>query len=480
MSLKQKTISGVLWSSVDNFAKQGIVFVVGIILARLLEPEDFGLIGMIAIFIAISESIVRSGFSEALIRKKDCTQADFSTVFYFNFAAGVLFYVILYFAAPAVSNFFDEPELKKILRVLALILIINSISIIQLAILTKRVDFKLLTRVSVASATLSGVVAIYLAYKGLGVWSLVIMRLLMQGLNSLFLWIWNRWRPSLIFSGESFKELFGFGYKLLISGLINTIYENVYHVIIGKYFSATQLGYYTRAHIFSSFPARNINMVMSRVTYPVLAEMQHDPEKLKEAYRRIIKSVMLITFAAMMGLAAIAEPLVITLIGEKWRQSIIYLQLLCFASVLYPLHALNLNMLKVKGRSDLFLKLEIIKKILAVPVIIIGVIYGIEIMITGIILISFIGYFINSYWSGRLIGYSSIAQVKDVTPSFLLAGLMALTVFGLGYMLETSHLITLILQIVAGAVIFFGIAELSNLKDYIYMKQIITDRFFKR
>lgn len=480
MSLKQKTISGVIWSSIDNFAKQGIVFIVGIILARLLEPEDFGLIGMIAIFIAVSETIVRSGFTEALIRKNNCTQADYSTVFYYNLVVGVFFYVVLYFFSPSISRFFEEPQLKSILRVLSLILIINSISIIQMAILTKRVDFKLLTRVSIFSSGISGILAIYLAYKGFGVWSLVVMRLVMQGLNSLFLWVWNKWRPSLLFSIDSFRELFGFGSKLLASGLLHTIYENVYYLIIGKYFSAAQLGYFTRAKLFSDFPSRNINMVMGRVTYPILAQIQDDPEKLREAYRRIIKSIMYITFALMLGLSAVAEPLILTLIGEKWRQSIIYLQLFCFASMLYPLHALNLNMLKVKGRSDLFLKLEIIKKLLAIPVIVIGVVFGIKYMIIGLIFNSFIGYFLNSYWSGKLIGYSSMDQVKDITPSFLLSAGMALMVYGIGHVLDISQLLTLILQTISGAIIFFSISELIKMKDYIYLKQIVLQRRIKK
>lgn len=302
----------------------------------------------------------------------------------------------------------------------------------------------------------------------------------MQGLNSLFLWVWNKWRPSLLFSIDSFRELFGFGSKLLASGLLHTIYENVYYLIIGKYFSAAQLGYFTRAKLFSDFPSRNINMVMGRVTYPILAQIQDDPEKLREAYRRIIKSIMYITFALMLGLSAVAEPLILTLIGEKWRQSIIYLQLFCFASMLYPLHALNLNMLKVKGRSDLFLKLEIIKKLLAIPVIVIGVVFGIKYMIIGLIFNSFIGYFLNSYWSGKLIGYSSMDQVKDITPSFLLSAGMALMVYGIGHVLDISQLLTLILQTISGAIIFFSISELIKMKDYIYLKQIVLQRRIKK
>jgi len=435
---------------------------------------------MITIFIAVSESFIRSGFHEALIRKKDCTQVDYSTVFFYNLCVGLIFFSLLYLAAPAISNFFEEPDLGKIIRVLSLVLIINSLTIIQRTVLTKRVDFKLLTRISVIASTGSGLFAIILAYKGFGVWSLVAQIITRQALHSSLLWLWNRWRPALIFSKSSFVELFGFGSKLLLSGLIDTVYRNIYYLVIGKYFSATELGFYTRANHFSNFPSQNINMVMNRVTYPVLAQMQDNPMLLKEGYRRIIRSIMLITFVMMLGLVAVAEPMVITLIGEKWRPSIIYLQLLSFAGLLYPLQALNLNMLKVQGRSDLFLKLEIIKKILAVPVIILGVLFGIKIMIIGMIFHSFAAYYLNSYWSGKFIGYSMKKQVKDIIPSFMLAAGMAIAVFIMGYFLETSSLVTLILQVILGAVLVFGFCELTKMPDYIYIKQIVVEKVFRR
>jgi teichuronic acid exporter len=479
-SIKQKTISGILWSSVDNFTTQGIVFVVGIFLARLLEPKEFGLIGMITIFIAISDVFIRSGFSEALIRKNNCTQTDYSTVFFFNLIAGIVFFSILFTLAPYISIFFKEPILKPIVRVLATVLIIDSLIIIQRTILVKRVDFKLQTRISVISSVGSGALAVILAYKGFGVWSLVALTITRQMLNSVLLWFWNKWRPTLIFSKDSFKELFGFGNKLLLSGLIDTVYNNLYYLVIGKYFSATELGFYTRAHNFSNFPSHNINTVVGRVTYPVLSDMQDYPDLLKTGYRRIIKSTMLITFVLMLGLAAIAEPMIITLIGEKWSPSIIYLQLLCFGGMLYPLHSLNLNMLKVLGRSDLFLKLEIIKKCLAIPVIVIGIFLGIKIMIIGMILNSFIAYYINSYWSGRLIKYGLKDQVRDIAPSFLMAAGMAFTVYILGYFLKTSSAVTLIIQVTVGGAIAFAYWEMLKMPDYLYIKQVVIEKFFTR
>jgi O-antigen/teichoic acid export membrane protein len=476
MSLKQKTVSGLLWSFIDQFANLGITFIAGIILARLLSPREFGLIGMITVFIAVSESFINSGFSSALIRKKDCTDTDFSTVFYFNLVTGILFFIILFFSAPAIAGFFDEPQLEAIVQVLGIILIIDSLTLIQRTILTKRIDFKLQARISVIASLGSGIVAIVMAFNGFGVWSLVAQRLLRQGLNSFFLWLWNRWRPLWIFSKQSFKELFGFGSKLLVSGLIDTLYRNIYYLVIGKYFSAQELGFYTRADEFKRIPSQQLNGIIGRVSYPVLSSMQDDKPRLKANYQKLIRSTMLITFVLMLGMAAVAEPMIITLIGEKWRPSIIYLQMLSFVGMMYPLHALNLNMLQVSGRSDLFLKLEIIKKILAVPIIIIGIFWGIKMMIVGMMVNTLIAYYLNSYWSGRFIGYTFKEQVSDILPSFGLALVMAAGVFALGLVLPFNPLWLFITQALAGAVFIFLYCEATKFKDYIFVKELIVEK----
>jgi len=476
MSLKQKTVSGLLWSFVDTMAGQGITFVVGIILARLLTPREFGLIGMITVFIAVSESFINSGFSSALIRKKDCTDTDFSTVFFFNLAAGILFFLLLFFSAPAISGFFNEPELTAILQVLGIVLIIDSLTLIQRTILTKRIDFKLQARISVIASIGSGVVAITMAFYGFGVWALVAQRFVKQGLNSLFLWMWNRWRPLLVFSKESFKELFGFGSKLLVGGLIDTIYRNVYYLIIGKFFSAQELGFYTKADDFQRLPSQNINAIISRVSYPILSIIQSDIPRLKNNYRKLIRTIMFITFILMMGMAAVAEPLIHTLIGAKWEPAIIYLQMLCFVGMMYPLHALNLNMLLVLGRSDLLLKLEVIKKIIAIPTIVIGVFFGIKMMIVGMIVNTLIAYYLNSYWSGVKIGYSFKHQVKDILPSFFLALSMGVTVYFIGLLLPFSYPIKLIIQIVFGGLFVFVISEVTKFRDYIFAKQLVLEK----
>jgi O-antigen/teichoic acid export membrane protein len=476
MSLKQKTVSGLLWSFIDQFANLGITFIAGIILARLLSPREFGLIGMITVFIAVSESFINSGFSSALIRKKDCTDTDFSTVFYFNLVAGILFFFILFFSAPAIAGFFDEPQLEAIVQVLGIILIIDSLTLIQRTILTKRIDFKLQARISVIASLGSGIVAIVMAFNGFGVWSLVVQRLLRQGLNSLFLWLWNRWRPLWVFSKQSFKELFGFGSKLLVSGLIDTLYRNIYYLVIGKYFSAQELGYYTRAEGFKNLPSQNLNSIVRRVTYPVLSSMQDDIPRLRNNYQKLIRSVMFITFILMLGMAAVAEPMIHTLIGAKWEPAIIYLQMLCFVGMMYPLHALNLNMLQVQGRSDLFLKLEVIKKIIAIPTIVIGVFFGIKMMIVGMMVNTLIAYYLNSYWSGVQIGYSFKHQVKDILPSFFLALSMGVLVYLLGELLPFSYPVKLIIQIVFGGLFVLVISEVTKFRDYIFAKELVLEK----
>lgn len=480
MTLKQKTINGLTWSFIDNTARLGLSFIIGIILARLLTPREFGLIGMITIFIALAASFVNSGFSQALIRKQDCTQTDYSTIFYFNLIVGLVFYILLFFSAVSISRFFNEPLLKPMVRILGLGIIINAFSLIQTTRLTKQINFKLQAKISIIGTIFSGTIGITLAYAGFGVWSLVSKSIVGYLLSSVFLWYWNKWKPSLIFSISSFKELFSFGSKLLLSGLIDTIYRNVYYLVIGKYFSAVELGYYTRADQFQTMPSSNLQGIIERVSFPVLTSIQNDIPRLREAYKKLIRSTMLITFVLMLGMAAVARPMVLTLIGDKWEPSIIYLQMLCFVGMFYPLHALNLNMLQVQGRSDLFLRLEIIKKILAIPVIVIGVFLGIKAMILGMLALNMVAYYLNSYWSGSFIGYPIIAQIKDILPSFLLAAIMSSIVFSESLLISLSPFPLFIIQMITGALITFSLGEVFHFKDYRHIKEIVKERIIKR
>lgn len=480
MSLKQQTIKGLFWSFTDNIVNLGGQFFVGIILARILSPQEFGLIGMLTIFIAISQSLIDSGFSNALIRKKECTQSDYSTVFFFNLVVSLFCYFLLFIFSGPISTFFHEPQLKLLIQVLGIGLILNSFGIIQLTILTKSINFKLQTKVSLVATAGSGIIAITMALRGYGVWSLVAQTLSRFALTSLFFWIWTKWKPLWIFSKRSFLELFSFGSKLLLSGLIDTTYRNIYYLLIGKYFSAVELGYFTRADQFQSLPSSNLQTIIGRVSFPILSGIQDDKIQLKANFKKLIRMTMLITFMLMLGLAVVAKPLVLTLIGEKWLPCIVYLQMLCFVGMLYPLHALNLNMLKVEGRSDLFLRLEIIKKLIAIPAIVIGIFLGMKIMILGMIINSFISYYINSYWSGKFIGYSTADQIKDILPALTLAVVVNGLVFLMGFMITTSSAVLLVFQIAVGCILAVGICELFKIKDYVYIKEIAFEYLLKK
>ncbi|HQG77881.1 MAG TPA: lipopolysaccharide biosynthesis protein [Bacteroidales bacterium] len=479
MTLKQKTVSGLVWSFADNTVNLFIQFAVGIVLARLLSPAEFGLIGMLTIFIAVSQSFINSGFSQALIRKTDPSRTDYSTVFYFNMVIGVLCFLILFFCAGLISRFFREPQLKPLVRVLGLSLIINAFSIIQQTILTRRINFKLQAKISVISSVISGAAAIIMALLGFGVWSLVAKTLIMYAVSSFLLWLWNNWKPVLAFSVQSFRELFRFGSNLLISGLIDTLYRNVYYLIIGRFFSAQELGYYSRADQFQALPSSNLTTVIQRVSYPVLSTLKGDIPQLKDVYKKLIRSTMLICFVLMLGMAAVARPMILALIGDKWEPCVVYLQLLCFAGMFYPLHALNLNILEVKGRSDLFLRLEIIKKTLAVPILFFGIIWGIKVMIMGMIAMSLFAYFLNSYWSGHLIGYSFSEQVKDILPSFLLASGVSAVVFSEALILSLQPLPLLAIQLLTGAALTLGICEAIEFRDYVYIRETIKEKVYK-
>lgn len=446
-------------------------------MARLLTPEEFGLIGMITIFIAVSQTFIDSGFSQALIRKPDCRNEDYSTMFFFNLAVGIVFYIILFASAPMIGGFFKEPRLVLILRVLGLALTIESFGLIERTILTKRMNFKLQTKISLISSGLSGVIAITLAYLGWGVWSLVAKTITQNLFNSILLWIWNRWEVKFVFDTDSFKEMAGFGSKLLGSGLIYTLYRNAYYIVIGKYFSAMELGYFTRAEQFQNLPSQNLSTIIERVSYPALSHVGEDAVKLKAAFKRLIKDTMYISFICMLGLAAVAKPLIVVLIGSKWLPAVPLLQLLCFSGMFYPLHSLNLNMLKVKGRSDLFLILEIIKTALAVPVILIGIFFGIKAMIIGMIVDSIIAYYLNSYWSGKLVNYPIWEQMKDIAPSFFLAAFVGGATYLFGTLFSQSSLLPLVLETTIGAGLAISVSNLFKMDEYFEIKNIIEMNF---
>lgn len=472
-SLKSKTVHGLGWSAADNVIRIGVTFVVSIVLARLLTPDEYGLIGILTIFISVFNAIVDSGFTNALIRKQDATDTDYSTVFYTNLVVSICMAIALFLCAKSIAAFFERPELIALTQVMSCVVVINALCIVQKARTTKAIDFKTQTKVTFIASVISGIIGIAMAYMGYGVWALVGQQISSQLLTTVFFWIYNKWIPKLIFSWESFREMWAFGWKLLVSGLIDTGWKEIYQVVVGKCYSPATLGLYTRAKQFSQMFSSNLTSIIQRVSYPVLSSIQDDKPRLKSAYQRVIKTTMLPTFVLMLGMAAVARPMILCLIGEKWIECVPFLQLICFTGSLYPLHAINLNMLQVQGRTDLFLKLEIIKKIIMIGPLLLGIFFNIYLMVGCSFITSCINLAINSHYSGPYLNYSTKDQIKDVLPSLGVALAMALPVYAMSY-LPLNHWILLPLQIIAGAIITISICEKKKLPEYLEIKGIVT------
>lgn len=464
-SLKKKTIKGVAWSGIDNIVNTGVTFIVGIVLARLLSPDDYGLIGIITIFTTVGTTLINGGMGTALIRTKNVTEDDYNTAFIVNLALSIVIYVIIFFCAPYISNFFGREELVWLTRVTCLELIIGALALVQRTRLTKRIDFKTQAKITLISRLSSGVIGITMAFLGFGVWALVAQILSGQFLGASLLWYYNHWIPKLRFSSSSFHNLFGFGWKMMVSGLLDSLWKELYQVVIGKFYSPATLGQYTRAKSFSKLLSSNLTSVIQRVTYPVLSNIQDDKDRMVGAYRKMIKITMFVTSISLFFLGGISEPLLYCLIGPKWHEAATYLPLICIIGSSYPLHAMNLNMLQVQGRSDLFLILEIIKKIIGLGPLFVGAFVGIMPMLYTSLLTTIIAYFLNSYYSGKLLGYSSWMQIKDVAPSYCIAMVVAMAVYFFKF-LPITYWIVLPLQIIIGITVLLVICKITKNEEY--------------
>lgn len=453
-SLKKQAFVGVGWNAVGRFSTQGVSFILQIILARLLSPSDYGIIAMMAIFLQVAAVFVDSGFGKALVQKQNCEEKDYSTVFYYNLAVAIGVYVILFAVAPLVARFYKIDILTKVMRVASLVVITNALSIVQRTKLEKRIDFKSQTIVNFTSALLSGLAGIVMAYYGFGVWALCGQSILNSIFQLLLFYLFVRWHPKLVFSKESFREMFSFGSKILTASIISVIYSNLYAIVIGKKFSSEDLGYYSRAEQFAIFPSSNIGTIISGVAYPTLSKIQDDDEKLRNAYRKIIRYSSFVIFPLMIGLASVADPFIRALLGEKWAEAIPFLQILCFALTLDHLSTLNLNLLYVKGRSDLVLKLEIIKKVIAISILFASIPFGIIVMCCGRVLYGIIAFFINTQYTKKLIGLSLRQQVMDFFPYLFLSLGMGALVFFMCIHSTYSPIWTLIIGFMLGALVY--------------------------
>ncbi|MCF0187639.1 MAG: lipopolysaccharide biosynthesis protein, partial [Bacteroidaceae bacterium] len=415
-SLKRQSVRGVMWTALDTFSVQFIQFFIGLVLARLLSPSDYGTTGMLAIFFAVSQVFIDSGFASAIIRKQDCTENDINTVFYFNIVVSTFAYIILFFAAPYIAGFFNMPILESITRILGLTLIINAFGAIQNNLLTKKVDFKSRAKISVTNTIISGSIGIYLAYNGLGVWALVYQTVLSSISNLILLWWIGGWRPRLIFSWKSFREMFAYGSKLLMGNIIWQIYNNLTSLLIGKFYTPADLGNYTRGRGYAGLPASTISSILGRVTFPVLAQIQDDNSRLLAAYRKYIRTTSMAIFFGMLLLLSLAKPVVIFTVTEKWAPCIAFLQVSCLFLMFDHINSININLLNVKGRSDLTLKMEIIKRIVSFAILLLTVNFGVMAICWGFVLNTQIAMVVNTYYNGKLFNFGYFDQWKDFVP----------------------------------------------------------------
>jgi O-antigen/teichoic acid export membrane protein len=471
-NLKGAAAKGLFWSAMDRFGGQGIQFVFGILITRILLPADYGLVGMILIFWAVGQTLVDSGFGSALIWKKNPTSADYSTVFYFNVSISLILYLIFYLLAPLIAGFYDEPKLIGLIRILCLNFILLSFGLIQQVVLQKKVDFKLLSFVNVASSLVAGIVALYMALKGFGPWAIVVQILAKSFVTSLLLWIFNRWRPVFIFDWLSLKELFGYGSKLTAAGLIYTIFQYLYLNIIGKLFPVEALGFYTRASQLQDFPVKTLGSVFNRVAFPVFSAIQDDNERLKNAVRKTLRTMVFFNFPMLLGLVAVADPLIEVVLTEKWLPASEYFKLLCLVGLFYSFQVINGEILKTKGKLDWVLKLEIISKSVMIVSILITWRWGITAIILGQMFTALISVLIGSYYVWKSIGYSLWQQIKDVFVYFALAVIMYLLVIFISRFIE-NPLFSLLAMSISGAVFYFVAAWILKLEEIQEARKIL-------
>ena len=451
-SVKHQAVKGVMWSAIERFSVQGIQFVLTIIIARLILPSEYGLIAMLSIFLAIAQTFVDSGFSNALIQKKDRTEVDFSTIFYFNIFIAFVAYGVLFVSAPSIASFYKEPALTTVTRWVGLSLILNGFSAVQRAKLTVRVDFRTQAKASLVAVIISGLIGVLLAYQGYGVWALVFQTLSSSFLNTLLLWTFAKWLPLWCFSWVSFKSLFSFGSKLLLSGLLHTIYINLYSLVIGRRYSAMDVGFYNRSYQLAGFPSINIVGIITRAIYPLQCEMQDDDERLNASFIQYLRMSCYIIFPLMTVLGVLAEPLVRLLLTDKWLPSAELLSILCFAYMWYPVMVINNQILNVKGRSDYFLRAEIIKKVVAIGILCATLPFGVRVLCWGIVLYNFLDMGIIIYYSRKVISTGYREQVRNIIPLFLLSLGMGISIYLCQLFFDGD---SLLLQLVLGCVVAF-------------------------
>ena len=477
--IKEQTISGIKWSAIERFSVQGIQFLLGLMIARLLSPSDYGIIGMLGIFFAISQTFIDSGFSNALIRKIDRTDVDFSTVFYFNIVVGFVCSVIIFLSAPCISDFFNQPILTDVTRVLSINVLLGSLTTVQYAKLTIDIDFKTQAKVSLISTLVSGCIGVYLAWKGYGVWALVYQSVAASVLRVLLLWIRVKWTPLWTYSWESFHTLFSFGSKLLLSGLLHTLYTEMTTIAIGKFYTPKELGNYSRGQSIATLPCANITAILQRVTFPIFSRIQDDDKHLISIYRKYIILSSMVIFFVMTLLVFLAKPLVLFLLTDKWINAVIFLQIYSFAIMFDHICQINLNLLQVKGRSDLFLKLEIVKKSISMMILFASIPLGVLFICISKVIYTQIAVFLNTYYTGKLFYLGYWQQMRDFMPYLLLSVIACSGVYGLSLVIE-NNLVLLIVGTLLSTAIYVSLLYLKQDKIFMEFAYPVIKRLLKK
>ncbi|NNJ93448.1 MAG: lipopolysaccharide biosynthesis protein [Halobacteria archaeon] len=464
MTLARQTITGVMWNFTEQVGRRGINVLVTLLLAHFLVPEDFGLVAVTSAIILVASGLMESGFKQALIRMEHAGQVDYNTAFFSNIGLGVVAYAGVFMLAPAVAAFYEEPRITVLIQVGGILILINAFQVVQYAILSKGMDFRSLLLASVPASIVAGVLAVFFAYIGMGVWALLAHMMLYALLNNVFLWRRSDWRPTLAVSQESFREMFGFGSRLFVASTIDVVFRNLYVVVIAKVFYATIAGYYFFASKIKDLIVSQLVHSIMTVIYPALSTVQNDNEKLKDGFRKVLRLSTFILFPALAFLAALAEPLFAVLLPDKWMPAVPYLQILCIAGLLVPVHSTNLNILQIKGRSDLFLRLEIIKKAMLVLILSISLQFGIFGVLVGHIVASVVGYVPNSFYSGKLVNYPAKEQLGDFMPALFIAGAVGVATYFMVAMLDWPAYVELCVLGVLAVVLYVSLAYAFKMK----------------
>lgn len=476
---KSTIISSLIWRTIENIGVQGIQFIVMIILARLIEPEDFGIITILLIFVILANVVIQGGFNTALIQKKKIDELDLSSIFYLNMFIASLLYILLYYTAPSISAYFEIPSATLILRILSITLFLNAFNAIQNAIISRNMEFRKSFLSSIIAVLCSGVIGTIIAYLDFGVWALVWQQLSYQILFTVMLFIFIKWKPKLLFSITRVKRLFSFGWKILIASLIDVVEKNIRSLLIGKLFNTALLGFYSRGEQIPSLLVTNINGAIQSVLFPTLSSYQDDKKRVKELVRRAIVTSSFVIFPMMVGLAIIAEPLVALLLTEKWLPAVPFIQIFCAGYALWPIHTANLQAINALGRSDIFLKLEIIKKLLGVVILVASIPFGVYAVAISLVVGGVIASLINAFPNSKLLNYSIREQWNDVIPSLLLSIVMGAVIYPFHW-LEIPALLTIVVQVFVGIVIYIGLAALFRLECFSYLlvtlKELLRNR----